>query len=203
MPILNKEYVVTCKLLFFNVKEEILKEIVKKLTGGDGKIIEYDKRPRFNLWNEYYNLQEITIRFTSLGIFPDEIPKLEKSINEELERCFLEEGHEMKNNFTFKPTKLNLTFDDIKEEIRKRIGTKYDFKVNNYKVTLNTDTKETTVYVEYTKFLKTNIINVGKLKMPHELYEALLNDNEPDKFEKTFNQTIVRALENYYGLKDE
>ena len=102
----------------------------------------------------------------------------------------------MKSNFSYKTDELDVTYDDVEEEIRNRIEVGYDFTLDSYKVSLNWDTEESTVYVEYTKVPGRRLIGVGSLNMSYKLYKEL----EKDKSDRGFNETIINALENYYEV---
>lgn len=110
----------------------------------------------------------------------------------------------MKSNFSYKTPETDITYDDIEDEVRRKVDPGFNFKIDSYEVTLNWDTEESTVYVEYSTYPERHLINIGSLNVSNDLYQALLNDNtvhKEDDYHLTFNDTIINALENYYGVK--
>lgn len=106
----------------------------------------------------------------------------------------------MKSNFSYKAAEL-VTYDDIEDEVRRKVKPGFNFRIDSYKITFDWSTGESTVYVEYSTYPERHLINVGSLNVSNDLYEALLNDNTVPYENTTFNDTIINALENYYSVK--
>lgn len=105
----------------------------------------------------------------------------------------------MKSNFSYKTAELEVTYDDIENEVRRRISRDYGFTIDSYKLTLNWATEESTVYVEYTKFPKYKAIDLNRLIVSNKLATELEKDKENNHYEN-LEKTIVNALENYYEV---
>ena len=88
----------------------------------------------------------------------------------------------------------------IRSKIRENVTPGYDFEIIDCRIVNLFATNQVKVIVRYCEMEFKETIDVGKLTIPSTLYRKLGLNREGGREERELNETIVKALKNYYEV---